>query len=205
MLLIIPPLLFSLTLHEFAHALAAHLLGDNTAKDQGRLSLNPIRHLDFLGTLLILLSFMIGWAKPVPVNPQNFKNPRRDMSLVAAAGPLANLILVFLSALLLNFVVFTNFFLESVPKPLAEPLSVMLYMSFILNISLCFFNLLPIPPLDGFNIASFFLPDGARWWLLKNQFIFFIAILALIWSGAIRAVLSPVFALFHKTLLPGVM
>ena len=203
LLLIIPPLLFSLTVHEFSHALAATLLGDTTAKDQGRLSLNPIRHLDFLGTLMILMSFFIGWAKPVPVDPRRFRHPKRDMSIVAAAGPASNFVCVLLSALILNFVIPSAFFLK-MPDFFRSPLGAMVYMAFFLTIGLCFFNLLPIPPLAGFNVVSFFLPDSVSWFLLQNRLIFFIILIVLIALGAVRVVLNPVFEFFASTLLsPG--
>jgi Zn-dependent protease len=204
LLLLVPPLLFSLTIHEFSHALAANLLGDSTAKDNGRLSLNPLRHLDFMGTLLILMSFFIGWAKPVPVNPSNFKNPKRDMSLVAVAGPLSNLILVFIAALVLNIVI-TWGPLQNLPMSFMEPLMGMLYIAFVLNIGLCFFNLLPIPPLDGFNIVSFFLPQEVSYLLLKYRLIFFLVLIVLIATGIVGRILMPIVQFFHIHLLPRVM
>jgi Zn-dependent protease len=204
LLLIVPPLLFSLTIHEFSHALAAHLLGDDTARDQGRLSLNPLRHLDFLGTLLILMSFLIGWAKPVPVNPNNFRHPARDMSVVAAAGPLSNLLMVFVAALLLNILARTGLF-AALPGSFQEPLVTMLYLGFVLNISLCFFNLLPIPPLDGFKIASFFLPGDVIRLAYRYQLAFFLALIALIWLGGVRKILTPLILFFQDLLLGGVL
>ncbi|MDR2200009.1 MAG: site-2 protease family protein [Deltaproteobacteria bacterium] len=200
-LLIIPPLLFSLTVHEFSHALAAWLLGDQTAKDQGRLSLNPVRHLDPLGTLLILMSFFIGWAKPVPVNPRNFKSPGRDMAIVSAAGPAANLLLVLSAAALLHLAVSGNFFLI-LPESISTPLGRMLYLSFFLNIGLCFFNLIPIPPLDGFGVMRIILPVKARYFLDNNRLLFFLAIVILVWSGVVFKILQPIFELFADNLLP---
>ncbi|MDR2406047.1 MAG: site-2 protease family protein [Deltaproteobacteria bacterium] len=199
LLLLVPPLLFSITIHEFSHALAAHLLGDNTAKDNGRLTLNPVKHLDLLGTLLILMSFFIGWAKPVPVDPRNFKNPGRDMSLVAVAGPLSNLLMVFLMAFIFNFFILTSFY-NHVPEFFQEPLASMVYIAFFLNIGLCFFNLLPIPPLDGFNIISYFLPPSASIFIARYRFIFFIGIIVLIATGMVGKILMPVFSFFQTQL-----
>jgi Zn-dependent protease len=204
MLLIVPPLLFSLTVHEFSHALAAKLLGDDTAQREGRLSLNPIRHLDPLGTLLILMSFFIGWAKPVPVDPRNFKSPRAGMSLVAAAGPISNLLMVFMAAFLINNVVLAPSF-SRVPESFQEPLVIMLYLGFMLNISLCFFNLLPLPPLDGFNIVSYFLPQEASMFLMQKRFIFLIVLIILIATGMVGKILMPLFAFFQTRLIPGFM
>lgn len=136
-------LVTSLTLHEFAHAFVAYKLGDNTAHSQGRVSLNPLKHLDPWGTIIFLFT-SFGWGKPVPVNPINFKNPKRDHALTAFAGPLSNLLIAFI----------VGFFLPSYPQ------SFLLVAFFQINISLFVFNLIPIPPLDGSQIISFFLNDN---------------------------------------------
>ena len=135
--------LLALSIHEAAHAWAAHILGDNTAKNQGRLTLDPRKHLDLYGTLMFLFAG-IGWGKPVPVDPVYFKNPKRDSALVALAGPFSN----FLLALILGT------FASSVSGGLQHTL---LYMVDI-NIALCAFNLIPIPPLDGSKILGLFIP-----------------------------------------------
>ena len=149
-------LLIALPLHELAHGYVAYLLGDNTAKNQHRLTLNPIRHLDPIGALcIIFLNF--GWAKPVPVNPYNFKNRKVDMAVTAIAGPLMNLVLGFLSLLLLGMGL--KFWgTESYATSLVAYFVVLFAQ---LNIMLCIFNLIPIPPFDGSRILAIFLPENA--------------------------------------------
>ena len=156
MLLIAPPILLALTLHEYAHAYVANLLGDDTAKQNGRLSLNPLRHLDLLGTIMIFLVHF-GWAKPVPINPYRLKNPKKDMLWISAAGPLANMILALVSGLLLRlfFDVAGTTARHSVPGVF----SMMVFMSMQINLALAIFNMLPISPLDGSKIFSGLLPD----------------------------------------------
>ena len=137
------------TFHEFAHAWVANRLGDPTAKNMGRLTLNPIKHLDVFGILMVL-SVGFGWAKPVMVNPANLRNGRRDMALVAVAGPLTNLLLAVVLALLWRVVgVSDNRFLVDV-----------VLTSIGLNVALLFFNLIPLAPLDGFKAVVGWLPDG---------------------------------------------
>lgn len=140
-------IIFALTIHEFAHAWTAYKLGDNTAKYLGRISLNPLRHLDIVGTICFIL-IGIGWGKPVPINPQHFANPKRDQALVALAGPLVNLLTAFVIAIPYKYS------LVSAPE-----LSQFLKILFEISISLFAFNLLPIPPLDGSKIIGFFVPD----------------------------------------------
>lgn len=144
----IPALVLAITVHEFMHAYTAFRLGDLTAKYEGRVTLNPLAHLDLLGTLMLFL-IGVGWGKPVPVNPFHFRNPRRDSALVSFAGPLSNLASAFLAAIPLKylpdipaFFVFQNF----------------LGVFFQVSILLFVFNMLPFPPLDGSKILSFFVP-----------------------------------------------
>jgi Zn-dependent protease len=157
------PLLFAITLHEVAHGWMASKLGDNTAKAQGRLSLNPLRHIDPVGTLLVpglllaLGGFIFGWAKPVPVNWERLRHPRRDMALVALAGPLANLAMAFGWGLLLRLAI-------ALPDGLAYvsvPLAWMGKAGIAINVVLMLLNLLPIPPLDGSRVLSSLLPVRA--------------------------------------------
>lgn len=143
---LLPAILIALTIHEAAHALVAYWLGDPTAKNLGRISLNPARHLDLYGSLLFLIA-RIGWGKPVPVNPQYFKNPKRDGALVALAGPLSNFILAVIIAIPLVFA----------PE---NPFYTFLEVTFELNVLLCALNLIPIPPLDGSKILAIFLPKA---------------------------------------------
>lgn len=154
-ILLAPPILLALSFHEFSHGWMAYKLGDPTAKLAGRLSMNPLVHLDPIGTLMIFL-VRFGWARPVPVNPGYFRQPKRDMLLVSVAGPGANMILALLSGLLLRLFhggVF-NFF----PSNVLQPLYLMVKFSLQINLALAIFNLLPIPPLDGSKILYGILP-----------------------------------------------
>jgi len=157
LLLIAPPILLALTFHEFAHAYVANRLGDDTAKQSGRLSLNPLRHLDPLGTIMIFLVHF-GWAKPVPVNPYHLKNPKKDMLWISAAGPCANMILALASGILLRLLVAT----AGAPDRYSFMglLTYVVFMSLQINLALAIFNILPIAPLDGSKILSGLLPAG---------------------------------------------
>ena len=149
--LMIPPILAALTIHEFAHGYVAWKLGDPTARMEGRLTLNPLAHLDPIGTILLFL-FYFGWAKPVPVNPFYFRRPRTDMIWVALAGPASNVVLAFLLGGTLRSLLDYN---------LIEPYGLayrMLTISVFLNLMLAFFNLLPIPPLDGSKVVAGIIP-----------------------------------------------
>ena len=156
LLLIAPPILLALTFHEYAHAYVANRLGDDTAKQSGRLTLNPLRHLDPLGTIMIFLVHF-GWAKPVPVNPYRLKNPKKDMLWISAAGPLSNMVLALASGILLRI-------LKAAGETPAQTsflglLMDVVFMSLQINLALAIFNILPIAPLDGSKILSGLLPD----------------------------------------------
>ncbi len=150
------PLLLGLTCHELAHGLVALSLGDPTAKLAGRLTMNPLKHLDPMGAIAFILA-NIGWAKPVPVNPAYFKRPMRDMMLVSLAGPGANFLLALLSAGLYHLM---PPLAQSHPEALylLRPLAYICQAGVVVNLMLAVFNLLPIPPLDGSNILAWFLP-----------------------------------------------
>ena len=157
-LLLAPVVLLSLTLHELAHAAVATALGDSTARDEGRLSLNPLRHLDPLGTLMFVVTALVaglpfGWAKPVPVRPGAFKRPKEGMALVAAAGPATNFALA-----LVALAVFEYGGLHGEAREIVE-------LSYIVNVVLGIFNLIPIPPLDGSRVIGIFMSRAtyARW------------------------------------------
>ncbi len=155
LILLIPVILLALSVHEFSHGLAAYRLGDPTAKYAGRLTLNPLSHLDPIGTLMLFL-VGFGWAKPVPVDPRHFANPKRGMLRVALAGPGANMALALLSGLVIRFI-------NAHPGPfigsfIGNSFAVMMVLSLRINLALAVFNLLPIPPLDGSKVLYGLLP-----------------------------------------------
>jgi Zn-dependent protease len=175
------PLLFAMVLHEYAHGWVANRCGDPTAKLQGRLTMNPLAHIDPFGTVILPLlcllmpgGFLLGWAKPVPIDPRNMGQPRRDMALVAAAGPAMNLVLAIGSALLFALLLSIDPTIgsnssksEDTALPdtwqimFLQPIAVMSYYSVLINVLLMLFNLLPLPPLDGGRILTSLLPDTA--------------------------------------------
>jgi len=148
-----PPILLALTLHEFAHAFVADRLGDPTPRNQGRLTLNPLAHLDPIGTILLFIA-RFGWAKPVQVDPRNFQNPQRGMMIVAAAGPASNLALALIFGIIYQF-------MQGAPPETRTGVILQFIISYsvVINLVLAFFNLLPIPPLDGSKIIRAFLPE----------------------------------------------
>ncbi len=150
LIIALPVILISITIHEFAHGKAADVLGDPTPRLSGRLTLNPISHIDPIGFLMLIL-FRFGWAKPVPINPYYFRDPKRDMALVSMAGPASNL---FFAWLLAQIIKFTSHYVLINPE-----IFIILQYVIWLNIALAVFNLLPIPPLDGSNILQAFLPN----------------------------------------------
>jgi Zn-dependent protease len=193
----LPPLLLALTLHELAHGVVALRFGDQTALWAGRLTLNPIKHMDPVGTLLILFGMItrapvIGWAKPVPVNPYNLRRPHTDMIWVALAGPGMNLALAALSALALRWFpdldqVANSWLARSIGVPLQE----MLWASIVINVGLAIFNLIPIPPLDGARVLNGVLPRRQAITFSQLEPYGFIILLLLFMSGAIQRVIFP--------------
>lgn len=175
--LMLPALLIALTFHEFAHAWAANRLGDPTPRLQGRLTLNPIAHIDPIG-FLMLLFFRFGWAKPVQVNPFNFDNREKGYALVSLAGPVMNLLLGFVATLLYVFLILRGGI---------TPLTSLMEYLFIYNVYFALFNLIPIPPLDGSKLLFFFLPRGTVYRYLDTigQYGFIILIL-LVSTGITR-------------------
>ncbi|MCL2219998.1 MAG: site-2 protease family protein [Chitinispirillia bacterium] len=166
LLLRLPVILLALTIHEFAHGWSAFKLGDSTAKHAGRLTLNPIPHLDLLGTIM-LMTGLFGWAKPVPVNPYNLRDPKRDMMVISFAGPLSNIILAVCFGLAIKIIAETSpmsfLTLTETANGAAYKLNYLwdaLILAFQINVGLAFFNMLPFYPLDGSKVLAGFLPDG---------------------------------------------
>lgn len=177
-----------LPFHEWAHAYTASKLGDTSIKYRGRLTLNPLAHIDPFGALALLL-FGFGWAKPVPVDPRNFKNPKLGMGIVALMGPLANIVAAIAGGLIFQAIV------KLAPDFFAGQgfgYYVYLFLSFYVtvNVRLAVFNLLPIPPLDGSKILFIFLPDKAVAWFYRYQNIISIVLIALLWLGILTIPLN---------------
>ena len=187
------PILFAITMHEVAHGLAAKRLGDRTAQMMGRLSLNPLRHIDPVGTVIVPLvlfalgGIIFGWAKPVPVDYRNLHNPKRDMALVALAGPMANLAMALVWALLMKL----GIMLHSSSPFIGEPLVYMSAVGIFLNLILMVLNLLPIPPLDGGRVLSGVLPDRYSALLDRVEPYGFFILLFLLVVGLLGYILWP--------------
>lgn len=169
------PALICITLHECAHGLAAYRLGDDTAKRMGRLTLDPLKHIDIIGLAMMVL-FRFGWAKPVPVDMRKFKNPKRDMAVTAAAGPLMNVILCLAALFLYGLTAPGAFYRGGALYYLNEGL----YLTAYLSLALALFNIIPIPPLDGSKVLYSFISDRAYMQLMRYERYGMIALLALI-------------------------
>lgn len=191
-----PPFLFALTFHELAHGYVAWSLGDPTAKNAGRLTMNPLKHLDPLGVIAFII-MKIGWAKPVPVNPVYFKDPRKGMLLVALAGPGANLLLAVISALLVKFLVMV----QILPIFILRPVGSMLVASVWINVMLAVFNCLPIPPLDGSKVLMGVLPPDMARSYEKLEPFGFILLLFLFYIGLLSKVIMPIISFANNLLL----
>jgi Zn-dependent protease len=202
LIILAPPLLFALTFHEFAHGFIAYRLGDPTARDAGRLTLNPLKHLDPLGTIAFFF-IKFGWAKPVPVNPRYFQNPKKDMLWVALAGPVTNLALAVISAILTKAIWTLASILpySSAAEAILVPLNSMLIASVWINLVLCIFNFLPIPPLDGSRILMGLLPNNLALSYMRIERFGFIIILVLAFSGILSKVIVPIISFANSLLL----
>ena len=198
------PILFGVTVHEVAYGWIASKLGDSTAKMMGRLTLNPLKHIDLIGTIIVPIilviagGFIFGWAKPVPVNWQNLRHPRRDGALVAIAGPLSNLLMALLWAILIKLgMIFSN------QVPPLQALILMGKIGMFINLILLTLNLLPIPPLDGSRVVSSLLPNkAAAWYNTLEPFGFFI-LLGLLILGVLSSILLPIVAIL-QTMISGI-
>ncbi len=177
----IAAVLICIIVHELSHGLTAYYLGDQTAKKMNRLSLNPIRHIDPIGALM-MISVGFGWAKPVPVDMRYFKNPKLGMAITAFAGPFSNFILAFITAILLQIVISVQYIYGSFNTTV---LIDFLQMLLVLNIGLGLFNLIPFPPLDGSKIMGAILPEKIYYTLMRYEFIGMFILMGLLWMGYI--------------------
>lgn len=191
LLLRLPGLLWALSFHEFCHGWAAYKLGDKTAAHQGRLSLNPLSHLDPIGTLMLLF-FRFGWAKPVPINSRYFKNPRRDIAIVSIAGALGNFLTAFVCGRLI--ILLPQFFANGI-------LGMIMFQTVMINIGLGVFNLVPIPPLDGSKLLAVMLPPAQmRIFFFLEQYGMII-ILLLAASGILGSIMHPIMVTLFRLVL----
>ncbi len=195
-ILLAPPFLLALTFHELAHGYVAWRLGDPTAKNAGRLTMNPLKHLDPLGVIAFVI-MKIGWAKPVPIDPRYFKDPQKGMLLVALAGPGANVLLAIISAVLVQILLR----LPAMPMFILQPLAGMLVASVWINIMLAVFNCLPIPPLDGSKVLMGILPREAARGYARLEPFGFIVLLALFYTGIIPRIIGPIINFANNLLL----
>ena len=192
-------MLASLTVHECAHAWTADRLGDPTARQLGRVSLNPIVHIDLIGTIVLPLvamfttGFIFGWAKPVPVNIHRLGHPKRDFMIVAAAGPASNVVIAVIAAIV--FRALGGF------ETMGNPVMALLYFAASINLLLAVFNMLPIPPLDGGNVLAGLLPDTFAPLMHGLRQYGFLILLALIAIGALQTIVQPVTGFMERLLL----
>ena len=188
----IPCILIALTVHEVAHGWMAYKLGDPTAKTMGRLTLNPLKHLDPIGALC-MLSFHFGWAKPVPIDSRYFKKPKRDVALTALAGPVSNILMAFCGILL--FSILRAVFVQvgaasSFGATIQQLVLYLLFYFYSLNLSLALFNFLPVPPLDGSRIFLVFLPQKYYFGIMKYERYIQLALMLCLWLGFLDGILS---------------
>ncbi len=177
----------SIPVHEYAHAYAAYKLGDNSVKLSGQLTLNPLAHLDLVGTvMLVLIGF--GWGRPAQINPRNLKNPKRDLAIVAAAGPVSNILVAWV-LIILQVLIF-NIFPALNGLVIGDAISIFFSVTAQISVYLAVLNLLPIPMFDGFTILSAFLPPETEYKILANQHIISLVVIVLLFAGILTAPVS---------------
>ena len=196
LLLLIVPFLLAVTLHEVAHGWVANFFGDPTAREAGRLTLNPLRHLDPLGVLALVLTHMFGWAKPVPVNPLRLRRPKEDMVWVALAGPAANLAIAVASAVVLRGLTLLDPHIVQdahgvTGSIILVPLYWMAYLSLQINVALAVFNCLPLPPLDGGRVLVGVLPMAAARRVARIEPYGFVIVIVLLVAGIVPKLIWP--------------
>ncbi len=196
LLLGVIPSLLCITLHELSHGFVAWKLGDPTAKDAGRLTLNPLKHLDPMG-LVMMLAFHVGWARPVPVNMSRFENPKRGMALTALAGPASNVLIAAFFLFLYGLC-----YIPLKKSAVGEYFLQMIQLTSVISIGLAVFNLLPIPPLDGSKILFSFLSDGSYRFLLRYERYVSLLLFALVWAGVLGKPLSAAIDGVYELLFP---
>lgn len=206
LIFLLPILLLSMMAHEVAHGWVAFRLGDPTAKMDGRLTANPLRHLDPVGTLMFVVtymmgSFIFGWAKPVPVNPMFFRSRQRGMAIVGLAGPVTNFLVAVIVGLFLNFLPISV--LGNATGELSR-FGQILFLAYQVNVVLGIFNLVPIPPLDGSRVlGAFFPPRMYQSWLQLDRYgMFFIILIFVVLQGPFQTILSGAFRAVSSVLLP---
>ena len=180
-------LLTAIPVHEAAHAYVADKLGDPTARYMGRLTINPMAHFDLMGSVAMIL-FGIGWAKPVPINPRNFKDQKKGMAISAAAGPVSNIIVAAISLALAKLLLYISY-VSGANTVLSTLFTIFRSMCFI-NISLAIFNLIPIPPFDGSRIFNYFLPDKFYFKIMEYERYIFLALFVVLFTGILDLPLS---------------
>lgn len=191
LLLTLPAVLIAITFHEYAHAFAADKLGDDTPRRQGRLTLNPLAHLDPIGSIMLVFAGF-GWGKPVQINPNNFNRKvtiRKGNALVSLAGPIMNFILAIIFSIIYGLLIaFTDIFLTEV----GDIIGIIITSIITMNVGLGVFNLIPLPPLDGSKVLNHFLPYNAKEWLARYSQVFYIIFIVLWISGIASNIISPI-------------
>ena len=174
--------LISLPIHECAHGYSAYRMGDYTAKREGRLTLNPLAHFDIFGTIAMIF-FGFGWAKPVPINPLNFENPKKGMMISSLAGPMSNIGLAFISMVLYKLSYIPEYM--GISGAFLSTVQMFLLYMITINITLGVFNLIPIPPLDGSRIATYFLPQRIYFKIMQYENLIFLGLIIALWFGVL--------------------